>query len=266
MTSYSFFVTGHKGFETALFHEVREIIAPVADAHLKKVYGGLELEGTLELAYRISIYSRLANRIYLPLATFRADNEQALYEAVYNIDWSKHLTSRGSLAVSASLSRSDINHSHYASLKVKDAIVDYFRNTVNSRPIIEKERPDVHVHLNYYGTKRIVGMTESGDIAYVVWYPVTFPDSGANYTVLLVFQSITLKQGEYDPKTFGVYQNATERIGFKVGNMTLNNWDKYVPLAVVINNASYFGVHVYKENVPANAKLHRTIAAVVMAT
>ncbi len=189
--TYSFFVTGHKGFETALFHEVRDIIAPVAAAQLKKVYGGLELEGSLELAYRISIYSRLANRVYLPLATFRADNEQALYEAVYNIDWSQHLTSRNSLAVSASLSRSDINHSHYASLKVKDAIVDYFRNTVNSRPIIEKERPDVHVHLNIHKNNATLSLDLSGQSLHRRGYRLQH--SGAplkeNLAAALLFQA-----------------------------------------------------------------------------
>ena len=125
MTSpYRFFITGHKGFETALFHEMRDIVgqAAQAPAKLNKVYGGVEVEGHLELAYRICLYSRLANRVYLQLASFKADNDEMLYQAVYAIDWSKHLTSRGSFAVSATLSRSDISHSHYASLKVKDAI------------------------------------------------------------------------------------------------------------------------------------------------
>ncbi len=161
---FSFFITGHKGFETALFHEVRDILSVIddGDKQIKKVYGGIELQGSLELAYRIAIYSRLANRIYLPLANFKADSEEALYQGVYDIDWSQHLTSRNSLAVSASLSRSDINHSHYASLKVKDAIVDYFRNTVNSRPIIEKERPDVHVHLNIHKNQATLSLDLSG--------------------------------------------------------------------------------------------------------
>jgi len=161
---FIFFITGTKGFETALFHEIRDIVSTVEDEskQIKKVYGGVELKGPLELAYRVSIYSRLANRVYCQLKQFKAENEQALYENVYNIDWSKHLTSRHSFAVSASLSRSKIDHSHYASLKVKDAIVDYFRNTVNSRPIIEKERPDLHVHLNIHKNNATLSLDLSG--------------------------------------------------------------------------------------------------------
>ncbi len=170
--NYNFFITGHKGFETALFHEVRDIISAVEDdsKQIKKVYGGIELKGSLELVYRICIYSRLANRVYLPLKTFRADNEEALYQAVYEIDWSSHLSSRHSLSVSASLSRSDINHSHYASLKVKDAVVDYFRNTVNSRPIIEKQRPDLHIHLNIHKNNATLSLDLSGQSLHLRGY------------------------------------------------------------------------------------------------
>lgn len=161
---HNFFITGHKGFETALFHEVRDILSVVTDPdiQIKKVYGGIELTGSVELAYRICIFSRLANRVYLPLKTFKADNEEILYQQVYDIDWSKHLTSRGSFSVAATLSRSDINHSHYASLKVKDAVVDYFRNTVNSRPIIEKEQPDVRIHLIIHKNMATLSLDLSG--------------------------------------------------------------------------------------------------------
>ncbi len=169
---YDFFVTGHKGFETVLFHELREIISHADDEtkQIKKVYGGVEIKGSLELAYRVCIYSRLANRVYMPLKTFRADTEEALYQSVYDIDWASHLSSRHSLAVSATLSRSDINHSHYASLKVKDAIVDYFRNTVNSRPIIEKQRPDLHIHLNIHKNNATLSLDLSGQSLHLRGY------------------------------------------------------------------------------------------------
>lgn len=111
---------------------------------------------------------------------------------------------------------------------------------------------DVLLEVNYYSTKRIVGVTDDGKTAYVVWYPITFPDSGANYTALLVFHSIKLNSSDYDPNTGGVYQNATDKIGFTVGKLTLDNWDKYVPVAVIVDNVAYFGVRVYKNNVLAN--------------
>lgn len=163
-TMNNFFVTGHKGFETALFHELRDIVSAVEDdaKQIKKVYGGVELKGGLELAYRVCIHSRLANRVYLVLSSFKADNEQALYQQVYDIDWSKHITTRHSFSVSATLSGSKMDHSHYASLKVKDAIVDFFRNTVNSRPVIDKKQPDIRIHLNIHKNNATLSLDLSG--------------------------------------------------------------------------------------------------------
>ncbi len=159
----SFFVTGPKGFETALHHELREILSVVEAPHrLRKVYGGIELEGPLELAYRVCLHSRIANRVYLPLKCFKAENEEALYQEILAIDWSRHLTDHHSLAVSATLSRSAIDHSHYAALKVKDAIVDFFRNLGGGRPVIDKERPDIRVHLNIHKNRATLSLDLSG--------------------------------------------------------------------------------------------------------
>ncbi len=162
---YSFFVTGHKGLETLLFHEIRALFQPdqVKSVQIKKVYGGLELRGELETAYRVCLHSRLANRVYLPLKSFKADNEAALYQQVYDLDWAQHLTSRHSFAVSASLSRSTINHSHFAALKVKDAIVDRFRNEGGGRPNIEREQPDLHIHLNIHKNQATLSLDLSGE-------------------------------------------------------------------------------------------------------
>ena len=162
MNNLKFFVTGHKGFETQLFHELRDIIDPSA-ATLKKQYGGIAIEGELEQAYRVCLYSRLANRVFCELKTFLAANEEQLYRAVSEIDWQQHLTSRGSFSVSATLSRSSLDHSHYASLKVKDAIVDQFRERLNSRPNIEKQAPDIKVHLNIHRNQASLSLDLSGD-------------------------------------------------------------------------------------------------------
>lgn len=162
-TQFEFFVTGTKGFETALFHEIREIVSSQDTEHqIRKVYGGINLQGGLELAYRVCLYSRLANRVYLQLGSFKADTEQALYDEVYKVDWSRHMGARGSLAVSASLSRSKLDHSHYASLKVKDAIVDQFRNQGGSRPIVDKNNPDLHIHLNIHKNNATLSLDLSG--------------------------------------------------------------------------------------------------------
>ncbi len=162
MSNLKLFITGHKGFETLHFHELRNILSN-CDAVINRQYGGVEVQGGIECAYRICLHSRLSNRVFCELAHFVANDEEALYKAIYAIDWSEHLTSRNSLAVSATLSRSNLDHTHYASLKVKDAIVDQFRDKVGSRPVIEKQQPDLHIHLNIHRNQAQLSLDLSGE-------------------------------------------------------------------------------------------------------
>ena len=162
MSDLKLFVTGHKGFETLHFHEIRDILAG-SNAKLDRQYGGVEISAGIEAVYRICLHSRLSNRVFCELAHFTANDEEALYKGVYAVDWSEHLTSRNSFAVSATLSRSNLDHSHYASLKVKDAIVDQFRERVNSRPVIEKQHPDLHIHINIHRNQAKLSLDLSGE-------------------------------------------------------------------------------------------------------
>ena len=162
MTGLKLFVTGHKGFETTHFHELRRILDNTS-AQLSRRYGGVEVNGDLESVYRICLYSRTTNRVFCELAQFAAPDENKLYQAIYRIDWSAHFTSRHSIAVSATLSRSSLDHSHYVSLKVKDAIVDQFREKVGSRPVIDKQQPDCHIHINVHQNQASISLDLSGE-------------------------------------------------------------------------------------------------------
>ncbi len=156
------FVVGHKGFETLLFHEVRNILQN-QEAKLTRRYGGVEVSGDIECAYRLCLYSRLANRVFCQLRTFRVEDDEQLYREIYEIDWSEHFGVRHSLAVSATLSRSSLDHTHFASLRVKDAIVDQFRERFDSRPTVEKRQPDIRIHLNIHRNQASLSLDLSGE-------------------------------------------------------------------------------------------------------
>lgn len=157
-----FFVTGHKGFETPLHHELRAILNH-SQARLQKQYGGTEIEGEIEAAYRICLHSRLANRVFLELARFRAPDEKTLYDQVYRIDWSEHLCAANTLAVAANVSRSALDHGHYVALKVKDAIVDQFRDAGGQRPSVAKNRPDLQLQLHLHRNSARLSLDLSGE-------------------------------------------------------------------------------------------------------
>jgi 23S rRNA (guanine2445-N2)-methyltransferase / 23S rRNA (guanine2069-N7)-methyltransferase len=142
MDSLRFFATAPRGVTDLLATELSELGATsVADNR-----AGVEFEGTLETAYRACLWSRLANRILLPLAEFEAADPDALYEGCQAIDWSAHMNSNGTLAIDANVSNSRITHSHYASLRIKDAIVDQFNAKVGHRPGVDTERPDLRIN------------------------------------------------------------------------------------------------------------------------
>src|SRR5437899_2154353 len=92
---HSLFATTAKGMEELLATELRAFGAHDVAAQR----AGVAFRGTLEVAYRACLWSRVANRILLPLATFPADTADVLYEGVRGIRWSDHLGPRHSLAV-----------------------------------------------------------------------------------------------------------------------------------------------------------------------
>jgi 23S rRNA (guanine2445-N2)-methyltransferase / 23S rRNA (guanine2069-N7)-methyltransferase len=115
---------------------------------VKASRGGVACAGTLEHAYRACLWSRVANRVLLPIAEFPAPTPEALYDGARTVDWGAHLDVDGTLAVDCTSSRSAITHTQFAALKVKDAIVDRFRDETGRRPSVDAAAPDVQVNLH----------------------------------------------------------------------------------------------------------------------
>jgi 23S rRNA (guanine2445-N2)-methyltransferase / 23S rRNA (guanine2069-N7)-methyltransferase len=157
---YSFFITTSKGLEECLAEELKTLGAP---ATLAPFQGGIACEGTLEMAYRFCLWSRIANRVLLFLKAFDAYTPEALYAGVQSIDWSDHMTEDSSFCVDFNLSSSQITHSHYAALKVKDAIVDQFRAKFGARPTVDTFRPDLRINVYLYHNEAHVSIDLAGD-------------------------------------------------------------------------------------------------------
>ena len=154
-----FFATCARALEPLLADELRSFGATAVEP----IRAGVGFEGELEVAYRACLWSRVASRILLPLKAFEAKTPQALYAGVQRIDWSKHLDPRRTLAVDCSTSQSAIDHSHYAALKTKDAIVDQLRARHGTRPSIDVERPDVRVNVHLNRDRATVSIDLSGE-------------------------------------------------------------------------------------------------------
>ncbi|MEK7223539.1 MAG: bifunctional 23S rRNA (guanine(2069)-N(7))-methyltransferase RlmK/23S rRNA (guanine(2445)-N(2))-methyltransferase RlmL [Pseudomonadota bacterium] len=154
-----FFATCPKGIEPLLADELRALAAE----GVRETRAGVTFEGTLATAYRACLWSRLANRILLPLKSFPAASPEALYEGVRTIAWKEHLAAEGTLAVDFTTSQSAITHSHYGALKVKDAIVDQLREEFGARPSVDTAQPDVRVNVYLLRDEATVSLDLSGE-------------------------------------------------------------------------------------------------------
>ena len=118
--------------------------------------------GSMEVAYRLCLWSRLANRVLLVIDRFATENAETLYDGVYRVDWSEHLEATGTLAVEFSGHGSGIDNTHFGALKVKDAIVDRLRTPAGERPSVDKLNPDLRVHLRLDRGQAVLSLDLSG--------------------------------------------------------------------------------------------------------
>ncbi|MDE2451683.1 MAG: bifunctional 23S rRNA (guanine(2069)-N(7))-methyltransferase RlmK/23S rRNA (guanine(2445)-N(2))-methyltransferase RlmL [Gammaproteobacteria bacterium] len=124
---------------------------------------GVAFSGTLETAYRACLESRLANRVFLEIASFEAASADAFYAAAREVDWSQHLGQRATLACDFSGKHPTITHTHFGALKLKDAIVDALRELSGARPDIALDRPSVRVHAHAHGARITLSIDLSGE-------------------------------------------------------------------------------------------------------
>ncbi len=154
-----FFATAPKGLVEVLRDEVTACGGKIVAQNL----GGVTFEGTLENAYRVCLWSRVANRVLKQLSTFSCEDDKKLYGKIRSIRWDTHLDPMGTFAVDFFSTHSNMTHSHYGALRVKDAIVDQMRDKDGNRPSIDTKRPDVLVNVYLNNNEAIVGLDLSGD-------------------------------------------------------------------------------------------------------
>ena len=130
---------------------------------VKQRVAGVQYRGTLEVLYRICLWSRVANSVLLQLCHFGAATKEELYRGVQSEDWSEHLDPSGTLAVDCNLSRSTLDHSHYAALVVKDAVVDQLRQRFGRRPSVDTARPDLRINVHVLRDEATVSLDLSSE-------------------------------------------------------------------------------------------------------
>ncbi len=153
------FATAPRGLQDLLATELESI--GLGGVHAQR--GGAVFEGALVDAYRACLWSRVANRILMPLARFGAEDDDGLYRGAMSIDWSDHLGSDNTLAVDFTGIKAAISHSRFAAQRVKDAVVDQLRDSDGARPSVDMREPDVRINVHMHRTNVTVAIDLSGE-------------------------------------------------------------------------------------------------------
>lgn len=179
-----YFATVAKGIEPVTSEELKRLGA----SQIEPSFGGVYFEGDLELLYRANLWLRTATRILMPLREFAAKTPEMLYDQVRRVKWENYLNPDMTFAVDCTIAGSKtlgrnpadrgalpmrrdpldnekprgLNHSRYAALKIKDAIVDQLRMKQGARPNVDTDQPDLQVVAYLQGGRCILSLDASG--------------------------------------------------------------------------------------------------------
>ncbi|ACY84102.1 bifunctional 23S rRNA (guanine(2069)-N(7))-methyltransferase RlmK/23S rRNA (guanine(2445)-N(2))-methyltransferase RlmL [Edwardsiella piscicida] len=155
----SLFASTARGLEELLKNELEGLGAH--DCQI--VQGGVHFRGDGRLLYQSLMWSRLASRIMLPLGEFKVYSDLDLYLGVQAIDWPTLFGIDKTFAVHFSGTNEEIRNTQYGALKVKDAIVDRFTRSIDARPSVAKQDPDIRISVYLQRETAIVSLDLSGD-------------------------------------------------------------------------------------------------------
>lgn len=139
---FSLFVSCPRGLEYLLEEEVRTLGLQVTRVSPQGVYG----EGDLAVVYQLCLGSRLANRVQVILFSGDACNQKALYQCCYEYPWETVFSADKTLAIEFHGESPEIRNTLFGAQVVKDGIVDHCRENHGTRPVIERNGPQIRIH------------------------------------------------------------------------------------------------------------------------
>jgi 23S rRNA (guanine2445-N2)-methyltransferase / 23S rRNA (guanine2069-N7)-methyltransferase len=154
-----FFVTAATGTADLLAGELRSLGIGSA----REVQGGVACEGTLADAYAACLGSRVGLRVLWQFARFPAESADDLYARVREVDWDAHLPADGTLAVDFSGRISGVTHTQFGAQRVKDAIVDQFRERTGGRPSVDRAAPWLRINAHAARSGVTIAIDLSGE-------------------------------------------------------------------------------------------------------
>lgn len=125
--------------------------------------GGVFFESNWEGCYKANLHSRLASRILKPVLDFTAYQPEELYSQILRHDFTKYIKPTQTISIDASVTESKMRDQRFVAMKVKDAIVDQFREKFGVRPDVDNENPSLRIHVRAIKNQFNVAIDTSGD-------------------------------------------------------------------------------------------------------
>ncbi len=147
------------GLEDILAQELIELGANNVEKGCRVV----TFTGNKELLYRANFSLRTAIRILKPIAHFVAKSADDMYAEIQKLDWSLYIAEGNTFTVDSVVYSDTFSNSRFVTYKVKDAIVDQFREKTGKRPSISVSDPDVRLHIHISGEDASVSLDSSGE-------------------------------------------------------------------------------------------------------
>ena len=147
------------GFEEILAKEIQQLGGQEVQTGTRVV----SFSGDKGFMYKANLSLRTALKVLKPIKTFKVFDDKSLYDGISSINWSEFMSEKQTFVVDVTLYSEVFNNSQFVGLKTKDAIVDQFRTNTGTRPSIDKDFPDLRVHIHLDREYCTVSLDSSGD-------------------------------------------------------------------------------------------------------
>ena len=194
MQEFQLIAKTFQGLEEVLAQELTELGANDIQIGRRMV----SFTGDKALMYRANFCLRTALRILKPIKHFKAKGADDVYDAVRKIDWSQYLDLNTTFAVDSVVFSEEFRHSKFVAYKVKDAIVDYFRDTTGERPNIRITNPDVKLNIHIADEDCTLSLDSSGESLHLRGYRVATVEAPINEVLAAGLIKLTGWTGQTD--------------------------------------------------------------------
>jgi putative N6-adenine-specific DNA methylase len=187
-----------KGLEQVLATELVQLGANNVQIERRAV----SFTGDLRMLYTANMCLRTASRVLVPIASFKAQKADTIYEQVKAIDWTQYMTVKTTFQIDATVYSDYFRHSQFVTYRVKDAIVDYWMEHEGQRPNVRLEGADLYLNVHIAGDRVTLSLDSSGESLHKRGYRVANTQAPINEALaagMLLLAGWNGQSDFYDP-------------------------------------------------------------------